>query len=78
MSCRFGGRSEDEQSFTIDPVSGVVRTKRRLDRETREHYELMVQAYDAGIPEMTSTVKVAVQVLGELYQSSGRIDKTEC
>ena len=44
-------------------MSGVLRTKRRLDRETREHYQLMVQAYDAGIPEMTSTVKVAVQIL---------------
>ena len=60
---RFGGRSEDEQSFTVDAVSGVIRTKRPLDRETREHYELMVQAYDAGIPEMSSVVKVAVQVL---------------
>ena len=25
----------------------------------------MVQAYDAGIPEMTSMVKVAIQVLGK-------------
>ena len=45
---RFGGRSEDEQSFTVDPVSGVIRTKRPLDRETREYYEIMIEAYDSG------------------------------
>ena len=45
---RFYGRSEDEQSFTVDPVSGVIRTKRPLDRETRDYYEIMIEAYDSG------------------------------
>ena len=45
---RFGGRSEDEQSFTVDPVSGVIRTKRPLDRETREYFDIMIEAYDSG------------------------------
>ena len=45
---RFVGRSEDEQSFTVDAVSGIIRTKRPLDRETRDYFELMIEAYDSG------------------------------
>lgn len=60
---RFVGKSDDDQSFTIDPVSGVIRTKRPLDREAHEYYDLMVEAYDAGIPEMTAMIKVGVTVL---------------
>lgn len=60
---RFVGKNTDEQSFTIDSVSGVIRTKRPLDREAREYYDLMVEAYDAGIPEMTAVVKVGVTIL---------------
>ena len=44
-------------------MSGVVRTKRPLDREAREYYDLMVEAYDAGIPEMTAVVKVGITLL---------------
>ena len=60
---RFVGKNRDEQSFTVDPVSGVIRTKRPLDREAREYYDLMVEAYDAGIPEMVAMVKVGITVL---------------
>jgi hypothetical protein len=34
-----------------------------LDREAKEYYDLMVEAYDAGIPEMTAFVKVGITVL---------------
>ena len=39
---RFAGNGIDgEQSFSVDPVSGVVRTKRPLDREAKEYYDLL-------------------------------------
>ena len=60
---RFVSEGQDEQSFTIDAVSGVIRTKRPLDREAKEYYDLMVEAYDAGIPEMTAVVKVGITIL---------------
>ena len=59
----LGKQGQDEQSFTIDAVSGVIRTKRPLDREAKEYYDLMVEAYDAGIPEMTAVVKVGITIL---------------
>ena len=59
----LGKQGQDEQSFTVDAVSGVIRTKRPLDREAKEYYDLMVEAYDAGIPEMTAVVKVGITVL---------------
>ena len=34
-----------------------------MDRETREYYDLMVEAHDAGIPEMSSMVHVGITVL---------------
>ena len=34
--------------FAIDPVSGVVRTNKLLDRETQPVYYLVVQATDKG------------------------------
>lgn len=60
---RFVAQNKDEQLFTIDPVSGIIRTKRPLDREAREYYDLMVEAYDAGIPEMSAVVKVGITIL---------------
>ena len=61
---RFAGNGIDgEQSFSVDPVSGVVRTKRPLDREAKEYYDLLIEAYDAGIPEMTKVVKLGITVL---------------
>jgi len=38
---RFIGKSDDERSFTIDSISGIIRTKRPLDRETREYFDLV-------------------------------------
>ena len=63
MCSRFVGKSDDERSFTIDSISGIIRTKRPLDRETREYFDLMVEAHDAGIPELSTMVHVGITVL---------------
>ena len=61
---RFVGNSEGgEQSFSIDAVAGIIRTKRPLDREAKEYYDLTIEAYDAGIPEMIGEVKVGITIL---------------
>ena len=39
---------EDAGSFTIDPASGEVRTRWRLDREEQEEYLVVVRAEDRG------------------------------
>ncbi|XP_071746088.1 LOW QUALITY PROTEIN: protocadherin-like wing polarity protein stan [Lepeophtheirus salmonis] len=54
---------DDPSAFSIDPYSGVLRTKKKLDRETKEVFELIVEAFDAGIPEMSSTSSIIVTVL---------------
>ncbi|QQP58448.1 Starry night, partial [Caligus rogercresseyi] len=57
------GSHDDNSAFSIDPYSGVLRTKKKLDRETKEVFELIVEAFDSGIPEMSSTSSVIVTVL---------------
>ena len=39
---------EDAASFTIDPASGEVRTRWRLDREEKEQLVVVVRAEDGG------------------------------
>nr|KAG5706313.1 hypothetical protein BaRGS_026095 [Batillaria attramentaria] len=43
-------------------TDGVIKTEAILDRETRERYTFDIVAYDLGKPQMTSTVRVTVNV----------------
>ena len=58
MDCRFSiSRASDPRlQFSIDPRTGVVKTRRRLDRETVALHKLIIQAIDKG--------QSASQVLG--------------
>ena len=43
--------------FTIGPTTGIVTTdvgRTALDRETQESYEVVVRAYDNGVPRQES------------------------
>ncbi|KAK7500566.1 hypothetical protein BaRGS_00008141 [Batillaria attramentaria] len=51
-----------ETAFTIDPVSGILRATKRFDRETRSSYRLVVEAKDRGIPSMSSSAVVVVDI----------------
>ncbi|XP_077878116.1 protocadherin-23 [Ictidomys tridecemlineatus] len=53
---------ECEPSFTINPESGVISTKRTLDRETQETVELRVVAQDLGEPPLSATCLVTITV----------------
>ena len=50
MGCRFSiSRASDPKlQFSIHPQTGVVRIRRRLDRETVALHELIIQAIDKG------------------------------
>ncbi|KAI9552006.1 hypothetical protein GHT06_022343 [Daphnia sinensis] len=49
--------------FAIDPRSGVVTNKQRLDYEASPEYNLTVVAHDAGIPSLSSTAQVKVTLI---------------
>ena len=54
----------DEGSFSLHPVSGVLVTTRPLDRETRRDYLLSVQAQDsAGTNSLSSVTQVTVAIV---------------
>ncbi|KAG9508984.1 Protocadherin-like wing polarity protein stan, partial [Fragariocoptes setiger] len=53
---------DSEATFSIDPMSGVLRTNRTLDRELVPSYDLIVLAIDRGMPALTSSASVHISV----------------
>ncbi|XP_048459747.1 cadherin-related family member 2 [Rhincodon typus] len=57
---------DDEQNFTIDPISGVLRSIGPIDREAMKSSDgkinLIVKAYDLGVPSLSTTVNVTIHV----------------
>ncbi|XP_068760232.1 protocadherin Fat 4-like [Montipora capricornis] len=54
----LAGNSVD--SFNINPTSGAITVKSKLDRETYAQYSLTVLAKDSGVPSLSSTTVVIV------------------
>ena len=52
-----------QDSFVIDPMSGLISTNKALDRESISSYTLNVSAHDLGVPQMFSYTTVYVQVI---------------
>lgn len=46
----------------IDPVTGIITTKARLDRESKSSYSLILVARDQGNPFQQATRKLQVVV----------------
>lgn len=58
------GRDSDGYGvFTVDPVSGLVRTRTVLDHEDRAIYRLAVAATDSGKPPRQTVRLLRVEVL---------------
>ncbi|MGH0114603.1 UNVERIFIED_CONTAM: hypothetical protein FKN15_031088 [Acipenser sinensis] len=58
-----GAGNKDWENFSIDPVSGVITTAVRLDREKQALHNLIIVAYDLGQPvpyETTQPLQVAL------------------
>lgn len=58
-----GVADEIKDIFAIDSFTGAVTLKSQVDYETRQTYELNVQAYDLGVNSVPSTSKVTVEVV---------------
>ncbi|KAK2503507.1 hypothetical protein MC885_018237, partial [Smutsia gigantea] len=54
--------SRSQELFSIDPLSGLIRTEAALDRESMERHYLRVTAQDHGSPRLSATTMVAVTV----------------
>ncbi|KAI4882360.1 hypothetical protein NFI96_005358 [Prochilodus magdalenae] len=49
-------RGDRGNQFWIDPVTGLLKVNKALDRETVSSYSLSVQAFDSGSPAMSTTL----------------------
>uniref|UniRef100_A0A670IVL0 Cadherin EGF LAG seven-pass G-type receptor 3 n=1 Tax=Podarcis muralis TaxID=64176 RepID=A0A670IVL0_PODMU len=58
----FQNGDDGDGDFTIEPTSGIIRTVRRLDRESIPVYELTAYAVDRGIPPQRTPVHIQVTV----------------
>ncbi|XP_055533079.1 protocadherin-like wing polarity protein stan isoform X2 [Wyeomyia smithii] len=52
----------EDGSFIVDPVSGVIRTNKGLDRESIPIYHLTAYATDKGTPTLSSSVEVQIRL----------------
>lgn len=53
-----------DNAFLIEPVfSGMLKTNIVLDREIRDKYRLTVIATDEGVPQMTGTARISINVV---------------
>uniref|UniRef100_A0A8C5X3K6 FAT atypical cadherin 4 n=1 Tax=Malurus cyaneus samueli TaxID=2593467 RepID=A0A8C5X3K6_9PASS len=49
--------------FEVDPESGVIRIRERLDYEMRQQYSLTVQAMDRGVPALSGRAEALIRLL---------------
>ncbi|KAF7695487.1 cadherin EGF LAG seven-pass G-type receptor 3 [Silurus meridionalis] len=59
----FQNGDDGDGDFTIEPTSGILRTVRRLDRESVPFYELTAFAVDRGVPPQRTPVRIQVSVM---------------
>ena len=53
-----------DNAFKIEPAfSGILKTNIVLDREIRDSYRLTVIATDEGVPQMTGTARIRINVI---------------
>ncbi|KAM9318351.1 protocadherin Fat 3a isoform 2-T2 [Pholidichthys leucotaenia] len=51
-----------DNQFFIDPLSGVIKVNKQLDRETVPSFSLAIRALDSGAPPMSSTAMVNIDI----------------
>uniref|UniRef100_A0A4W5NJG3 Cadherin domain-containing protein n=1 Tax=Hucho hucho TaxID=62062 RepID=A0A4W5NJG3_9TELE len=59
------GDAKHVKTFSIDPQSGVITSKGKIDYEESTAFEIRVQAKDRGVPPRSTQCKVLVEVLDE-------------
>uniref|UniRef100_A0A8B9J1D2 Protocadherin Fat 4 n=1 Tax=Amazona collaria TaxID=241587 RepID=A0A8B9J1D2_9PSIT len=58
-----GGEGAGGLPFEVDPESGVIRIRERLDYEMRQQYSLTVQALDRGVPSLSGRAEALIRLL---------------
>uniref|UniRef100_A0AC34PUQ4 Uncharacterized protein n=1 Tax=Panagrolaimus sp. JU765 TaxID=591449 RepID=A0AC34PUQ4_9BILA len=53
---------EGAENFELDTVSGELKTRKLIDREVKDKYQLKVMAEDRGIPSLNSTTILNIVV----------------
>ncbi|XP_006816874.2 cadherin-23-like [Saccoglossus kowalevskii] len=66
----------DDGFFKIDSRSGIIRTNSSIDREKQETVSLVIQAYDGGVPQRSSTASVEI-ILLDVNDNRPRFDPSE-
>uniref|UniRef100_A0A8C3XJ89 Protocadherin Fat 3 n=2 Tax=Chelydra serpentina TaxID=8475 RepID=A0A8C3XJ89_CHESE len=51
-----------DNEFSVDPVLGLIKVKKKLDRERVSGYSLVIQARDSGISPLSSSVTVNIDI----------------
>ena len=62
----------ETDEFKIDQTSGELRSKGKLDREERDHYELVIVARDHGTPVAFETLRFLNIVVEDIDDNSPR------
>jgi protocadherin Fat 4 len=60
---RFSLDGHHFDSFTVDPVSGVIETSAEIDYEGRTSYNFVAIVTDLGNPPLNSTVPVTIEIV---------------
>uniref|UniRef100_A0A8C9F9H4 FAT atypical cadherin 4 n=1 Tax=Pavo cristatus TaxID=9049 RepID=A0A8C9F9H4_PAVCR len=58
-----GGEGASSLPFEVDPESGVIRIRERLDYELCQQYSLTVQATDRGVPALSGRAEALIRLL---------------
>ncbi|KAG0411798.1 hypothetical protein HPB47_011094, partial [Ixodes persulcatus] len=67
----------DTDQFSIDPMTGEIRTKVILDRELRPRYELVLVARDHGNPAPFETLRFLTVVLKDIDDNAPLFPRTK-
>ena len=51
-----------ETAFHLDPITGQLDCFHALDRELKDHYRLVIEAQDAGVPSLSTKAIVEVSL----------------
>ncbi|XP_074840113.1 protocadherin Fat 3 isoform X2 [Carettochelys insculpta] len=51
-----------DNEFSVNPVLGIIKVKKKLDRERVSGYSLVIQASDSGNPPLSSSVTVNIDI----------------
>ncbi|XP_041440520.1 protocadherin Fat 3 isoform X2 [Xenopus laevis] len=53
---------DQDNEFMVDSIVGLIKVRDKLDREKVSGYSLLVQAKDSGVPPLSSTVTVNIDI----------------